>query len=70
MSRKSKKELTQMEKQILQYVSRGAENRKIATQMYMSLDTVKSHMSTIFKKLDAANRTHATYIATKKKIVD
>jgi len=69
MRKTVKKGLTQMEKEIMQFVSQGAENRKIAKEMFMSLDTVKSHMSTILRKLNAANRTHATYIAMKNKIV-
>lgn len=70
MRKISKKGLTEMEKEILRHISRGAENRRIASKMYISVDTVKSHVSNILKKLEAANRTHATYIAIKKKIVD
>lgn len=63
-------QITLMEKEILKHASRGARNRKIASQMYISQDTVKAHMSVILKKLGAENRTHAIYIAMRDKIIE
>ena len=37
----------------------GRSNRAIATQLVVSLDTVKKHVSHVLEKLEAANRTEA-----------
>ena len=37
-------------------LARGASNAEIAERLYMSLATVKAHISHIFTKLDATNR--------------
>lgn len=70
ITKKNKKRITDMERKILHHVSQGAHNRKIASQMYMSQDTVKAHISLLLKKLGAENRTHAIYIAMKNKIIE
>jgi DNA-binding NarL/FixJ family response regulator len=37
-------------------VADGSSNAEIATRLYMSLATVKAHVSRLLVKLDAANR--------------
>jgi LuxR family transcriptional regulator, maltose regulon positive regulatory protein len=51
--------LTRRELEILAFVAAGKPNREIADQLVVTLDTVKKHVSNIFGKLGAANRTEA-----------
>lgn len=51
--------LTEREHEILRLVTSGASNRLIAEQLVVSLHTVKKHLTHIFAKLDAPNRTAA-----------
>lgn len=52
-------DLTKREKLILKYISEGYDNQEIAEKIYVSIHTVKAHVSAIIKKLNAKNRTHA-----------
>lgn len=51
--------LTGKEREVLVSLSRGASNREIASDLYVSPSTVKTHLSNIYAKLDAANRHQA-----------
>jgi LuxR family transcriptional regulator, maltose regulon positive regulatory protein len=51
--------LTGRELEVLQMLAAGRSNRAIASQLVVSLDTVKKHVSHILGKLGAANRTEA-----------
>ncbi len=51
--------LTRRELEVLKLVSRGCSNQEIAMQLYISLATVKRHISNIYTKLDASSRTQA-----------
>lgn len=51
--------LTFREKEILIDISTGATNEDIAQRRHISLATVKSHLSSIYRKLDVRNRTEA-----------
>jgi len=51
--------LTERELQVLRLVANGCSNQDIADQLVVALGTVKSHLSNIFGKLDAQNRTQA-----------
>lgn len=48
--------LTERERDVAVELARGASNAEIAERLYMSLATVKAHISHIFTKLDATNR--------------
>lgn len=48
--------LTEREREVAVELARGASNAEIAERLYMSLATVKAHISHIFTKLDATNR--------------
>jgi DNA-binding NarL/FixJ family response regulator len=59
-------ELTPREQEILQVLSTGANNREIATQLFISERTVKNHMTNIFSRLGLRDRTQvALYIQQK-----
>jgi NarL family two-component system response regulator LiaR len=51
--------ITARELEILTLVALGLSNREIATQLYVSENTVKTHCSRAFDKLGAARRTQA-----------
>lgn len=55
--------LTPREIQVLRRVARGLTNREIADELFISVKTVERHLSNMFVKLDASNRTQATAIA-------
>jgi LuxR family maltose regulon positive regulatory protein len=45
---------------ILLYISEGLKNTEIADKMFVSINTVKTHIKNIFVKLDVSNRIQAT----------
>jgi LuxR family transcriptional regulator, maltose regulon positive regulatory protein len=51
--------LTDRELEVLRLVASGKRNREIAGELVVTVDTVKKHVSHIFEKLGAANRTEA-----------
>lgn len=52
-------QLTAREFEVLQLLVTGQSNRDIATKLFVSLDTVKKHVSRVLDKLGASNRTEA-----------
>lgn len=52
--------LTSREKEVLDYVVRGLTNKEIAQQMFVSTNTVKKHLKSIFEKLEVSNRAAAS----------
>ena len=52
--------LTRREIEILQLVSEGHSNAQVATMLWITEQTVKFHLSNIYRKLDVANRTEAS----------
>jgi len=48
--------LTKREEEVLRAVARGLPNQEIAGELYMSLSTVKTHVSSLMGKLNARNR--------------
>ncbi len=55
--------LTHREQEILQLVAGGATNGEIARRLWITEQTVKFHVSNIYRKLDVANRTEACHFA-------
>ncbi len=48
--------LTERELEVAQAIGRGASNAEIAQELFMSVATVKAHISHLFDKLNASNR--------------
>lgn len=61
--------LTSRELAILTALARGWENKRIASAMGISAETVKSHLTSIFAKIEASNRTEALQIALRRGLV-
>jgi DNA-binding NarL/FixJ family response regulator len=55
--------LTQREHEILSLLVEGRSNRSIAQNLYVSEETVKAHVGSIFRKLGVTNRTQAAMMA-------
>jgi LuxR family transcriptional regulator, maltose regulon positive regulatory protein len=51
--------LTEREREVLRHVSQLLLTTEIASEMYVSVNTVKSHLKSIFRKLGAASRNEA-----------
>ena len=51
--------LSKRELEVLRLLAAGKPNREIAGDLYVAVDTVKKHITHIFEKLGAANRTQA-----------
>jgi DNA-binding NarL/FixJ family response regulator len=61
--------LTQREKDILKAVIDGRSNKEISDALFISIETVKSHVKSIYQKLQVRNRVDATLIAMKRKLL-
>jgi DNA-binding NarL/FixJ family response regulator len=58
-------DLTPREQEVLELLSHGAENREIATALFISERTVKNHVTNILTRLGLKNRTQAALWAQK-----
>jgi DNA-binding NarL/FixJ family response regulator len=56
-------DLTARELEILQLVASGNSNRRIAQRLWVTEQTVKFHLSNVYRKLGVANRTEASHVA-------
>jgi len=61
--------LTRRELEVLKYVAGGMFNREIALSLCISERTVKNHISSIFKKIDVADRTQAAVFAIRNNLI-
>lgn len=61
--------LTKREKDVLLLVTQGESNKSIADKLVLSEVTVKSHLNSIFKKLNVTNRTQAVLVAMQMNLV-
>jgi len=55
--------LTSKEVQILTYIAEGNTNKRIASVLGISEQTIKNHVSAILRKLNANDRAHAVFLA-------
>ena len=61
--------LSPREGEVLQLVAKGATNKEIADSLFISENTVKTHLQNILDKLHLANRSQAAAYAVKKGLV-
>lgn len=61
--------LTAREIEVLCKVARGNRNKDIASQLFISEETVKAHMKNILDKLGASDRSEAVVIAVRRGIM-
>ena len=60
--------LTEREVEVLRMVAQGKSNRQIADELFISLGTVRAHLSNILGKLHLASRTQAALYALREGI--
>jgi DNA-binding NarL/FixJ family response regulator len=56
-------DLTPREGEVLSLIAQGLSNREIATQLFVSEATVKTHINHVFSKIDARDRAQAVHYA-------
>ncbi|NUY79875.1 DNA-binding response regulator [Flavobacterium sp. MAH-1] len=57
--------ISKRELEVLQLMAKGHSNNEIASELFVSLNTVKTHAANIFEKLEVARRTQAVEKAKK-----
>lgn len=57
--------LSDRQKEVLRYLLQGKPNKTISANLHISENTVKAHLSAIFRALGARNRTEAVYFAAR-----
>ena len=61
-------ELSEREGEVLQLVAKGASNKEISASLFISENTVKTHLRNIMSKLHVANRSQAAAYAVRAKL--
>jgi two-component system NarL family response regulator len=67
--RRKRRDLSQREMEVLQLLVKGRSNKEIAAALFLSEETVKFHLKTLFTKLDVQDRTEAAISALRQGIV-
>ncbi|KRK15419.1 LuxR family DNA-binding response regulator [Loigolactobacillus coryniformis subsp. coryniformis KCTC 3167 = DSM 20001] len=63
-------DLTKRETEVLKLIAQGKSNQEIADELFITLKTVKTHVSNILSKLQVEDRTQAAIYALKHKIAE
>lgn len=61
--------ISKRELEVLQLIADGLSNQEIASQLFVSLNTVKTHSSNLFYKMEVKSRTQAIDKAKRLKII-
>lgn len=69
-SEEKQPKITPREKEILWWVAGGLSNKEISRQLTISLETVKTHIDHILRKLEASDRAQAVAIAIREHLID
>jgi DNA-binding NarL/FixJ family response regulator len=62
-------QLTERESEVLRLMAEGKENAQIAEELFISVHTVKNHVSNILAKLEAENRVQAAVRAVRSRLL-
>ncbi len=60
--------LTKRESEVLEQVVRGMSNKSIAARLFLGEETIKTHLSSIYRKLEVRDRTQAVAVAMREGI--
>ena len=69
LSEPAAESLTEREQEVLNLMAQGKMNKEIAAALFVTERTVKFHISSIFGKLGATNRTEAVRVAVQRGLV-
>lgn len=62
--------LSARELEVLTLLAEGCSNREIAEQLFLSVDTIKTHLKSIYSKMDVARRTQAVSLGRQLKLIE
>ena len=65
----SKRKISKRELEVLKLIALGFSNQEIANKLFVSLNTVKTHSSNLFEKLQVKRRTQAVEAAKKLQLI-
>ena len=68
-ARRQRADLSPRELQVLQLLTRGRSNKEMAASLFVTEDTIKAHLKTLFSKLKVKDRTEAAISAIRQGIV-
>ncbi len=68
-ARRQRADLSEREMQVLQLLTKGRSNKEIGKALFVTEDTVKAHLKTLFTKLKVQDRTEAAISAIRHGIV-
>ncbi len=61
--------ISKREHEVLELMAKGHSNQEIADKLFVSINTVKTHLSNLFLKLEAARRTQAIQRAKELRLI-
>jgi DNA-binding NarL/FixJ family response regulator len=61
--------LSAREREVLQYIARGYTYREVGEELFISIKTVESHVSSVLRKLQLSNRNELTRWAVERKLI-
>ncbi len=61
--------LSTREQEVLRLIARGYSYREVARELFISVKTVETHVSSVLRKLQLSNRHQLTRWATDRKLV-
>jgi len=61
--------LSKRELEVLELIAQGLSNNEIAARLFVSLNTIKTHSSKLFEKLEVSRRTQAVEVAKRTGII-
>jgi len=62
--------LTTREREVLRLLVAGCTNREIGERLFLSPDTVKTHLGSIYRKLEVDGRTQAAVVALRSRLLE
>jgi DNA-binding NarL/FixJ family response regulator len=68
-ARRQRPDLSQRELEVLQLLTKGRSNKEMAASLFVSEDTIKAHLKSLFSKLKVKDRTEAAISAIRQGIV-
>lgn len=61
--------ISKREHEVLEWMARGLSNQEIADKLFVSLNTIKTHTSNLFLKLEVSRRTQAIQKAKELRLI-